>query len=180
MVMCSRCHKRVAVVFVTKIENGNKMNEGLCMKCAKEIGVPVDNMIGDVMNQFGLSPEQLESMEDELGEYMESGLLPSENDDLEEGGAPAIDMPKLFGRESDMPVPVDPSPKSKGSKKANNGEKPKKYKYLDTYCRNLTKRAADGKLDKIIVIEYFFAVNLCAGVTDRCLADTAIFLNGAH
>ena len=150
MVMCSRCHKRVAVVFVTKIENGNKMNEGLCMKCAKEIGVPVDNMIGDVMNQFGLSPEQLESMEDELGEYMESGLLPSENDDLEEGGAPAIDMPKLFGRESDMPVPVDPSPKSKGSKKANNGEKPKKYKYLDTYCRNLTKRAADGKLDKII------------------------------
>ena len=60
MVMCSRCHKRVAVVFVTKIENGNKINEGLCIKCAKEIGVPVDNMLGDVMNQLGMSAEQLE------------------------------------------------------------------------------------------------------------------------
>ena len=150
MVMCSRCHKRVAVVFVTKIENGNKINEGLCIKCAKEIGVPVDNMIGDVMNQFGISPEQLESMEDELGEYMDAGLIPTENDDLEEGGAPAIDMPKLFGKDSDMPIPFEPSQNAKRSKKSNNGEKQKKYKYLDTYCRNLTKRAAEGKLDKII------------------------------
>jgi ATP-dependent Clp protease ATP-binding subunit ClpB len=57
MVMCSRCHKRVAVVFVTKLENGNKINEGLCIKCAKDLGVPIDNMLGDVMSQFGLSPE---------------------------------------------------------------------------------------------------------------------------
>ena len=150
MVMCSRCHKRVAVVFVTKIENGNKINEGLCIKCAKEIGVPVDNMIGDVMNQFGISPEQLESMEDELGEYMDAGLIPTENDDLEEGGAPAIDMPQLFGKDNDMPVPPENFQNTKRSKKTNNGEKPKKYKYLDTYCRNLTKRASEGKLDKII------------------------------
>ena len=141
MVMCSRCHKRVAVVFVTKIENGNKMNEGLCIKCAKELGVPVDNMIGDVMNQFGISADQLESMEDELGQYMGEGLIPTENDDLEEGGAPAIDMPKLFGRDSDMPIPADNARGGKGAKKSNNGEKTKKYKYLDTYCRNLTKRA---------------------------------------
>ena len=150
MVMCSKCHKRVAVVFVTKIENGNKINEGLCIKCAKEIGVPVDNMIGDVMNQFGISPEQLESMEDELGEYMDAGLIPTENDDLEEGGAPAIDMPQLFGKDNDMPVPPENFQNTKRSKKTNNGEKPKKYKYLDTYCRNLTKRASEGKLDKII------------------------------
>ena len=134
-------------MFVTKLENGNKTNEGLCMKCAKEIGVPVDNMLGDVMNQFGLSAEQLDSMENELAEYMGSGLLPSENDDLEEGGAPAIDMPKLFGKDSEMPIPSEPK---KSSQKANKGEKVKKYKYLDTYCRNLTKRAADGKLDRII------------------------------
>jgi len=55
MVMCSRCHKRVAVIFVTKLENGNKLNEGLCIKCAKEMGIPVDNMLGNVMNQFGIS-----------------------------------------------------------------------------------------------------------------------------
>ena len=148
MVMCSKCHKRVAVVFVTKLENGNKSNEGLCLKCAKELGVPIDNMLGDVMNQFGMTPEQLESMEDEFGGFLQNGLIPSENDDLEDGGAPAIDMPKLFGNNSEAPVPFEPA--KGGPKNASKGEKPKKYKYLDTYCRNLTKRAADGKLDKII------------------------------
>ena len=147
MVMCSKCHKRVAVVFVTKLENGNKKNEGLCLKCAKELGIPVDNMIGDVMNQFGISQEQLESMEDEIGGFMQNGLIPSENDDLEEGGAPAIDLPKLFGEDGPMPISSEPKPRSQ---KANKGEKPQKYKYLDTYCRNLTKKAADGKLDRII------------------------------
>ena len=148
MVMCSRCHKRVAVVFVTKIENGNKINEGLCIKCAKEIGVPVDNMLGDVMNQLGMSAEQLEMMENEL-----EGMIPSENDDMEEGGAPAIDLPKLFGSEGNLPVSPDNSGEPRGaksSKKQQSADKAKKYKYLDTYCRNLTKRAADGKLDRIV------------------------------
>ena len=145
--MCSKCHKRVAAVFVTKVENGNKTNEGLCLKCAKELGIPVDNMLGDMMNKFGITSEQLESMEDEFGGFMQDGLIPTENDELEEGGAPAIDMPKLFGDNSDMPIPSEPK---KSSKKEKGGEKPKKYKYLDTYCRNLTKRAADGKLDRII------------------------------
>ena len=149
MVMCSRCHKRVAVVFVTKIENGNKTSEGLCIKCAKELGVPVDNMLGNVMNQFGISADQLESMEDGISSMMEefSGT-PSENDDLEDGGAPAIDMPKLFG---DGNLPMNAPGGAKHNKKDTSaGEKPKKYKFLDTYCRNLTKRAADGKLDRII------------------------------
>ena len=149
MVMCSRCHKRVAVVFVTKIENGNKTSDGLCIKCAKELGVPVDNMLGNVMNQFGISADQLESMEDGISSMMEefSGT-PSENDDLEEGGAPAIDMPKLFG-EGNFPMNAQGAPK-RGKHEAASGDKPKKYKFLDTYCRNLTKRAADGKLDRII------------------------------
>ncbi len=147
--MCSRCHKRVAVVFVTKLENGNKISDGLCIKCAKEMGVPVDNMLGNVMNQFGISGDELESMEDGLNSMMESmSLTPTENDDIEEGGAPAIDMPKLFEN-----VSFPTGPKSQGGqKKKENGEreKQKKYKFLDTYCRNLTRRAADGKLDRII------------------------------
>ena len=149
MVMCSRCHKRVAVVFVTKIENGNKTSEGLCIKCAKELGVPVDNMLGNVMNQFGISADQLESMEDGISSMMEefSGT-PSENDDLEDGGAPAIDMPKLFG-DGNLPMNA-PGGAKRNKKDTSEGEKPKKYKFLDTYCRNLTKRAADGKLDRII------------------------------
>jgi len=149
MVMCSRCHKRVAVIFVTKLENGNKLNEGLCIKCAKEMGIPVDNMLGNVMNQFGISPDQLETMEDSLGDMMQDmSDLPTENDDLEEGGAPAIDMPKLFG-EAGIPITPNPSQKSKDKNKKSS-DTPKKYKFLDTYCRNLTKRAADGKLDRII------------------------------
>ncbi len=148
MVMCSRCHKRVAVVFVTKIENGNKISDGLCIKCAKEMGVPVDNMLGNVMNQFGISADELESMEDGINSMMDSmALTPTENDDIEEGGAPAIDMPKLF---ENAGFSMNPQ-QSKGKKKDGGAsEKQKKYKFLDTYCRNLTKRAADGKLDRIV------------------------------
>ena len=149
MVMCSRCHKRVAVVFVTKLENGNKINEGLCIKCAKDLGVPIDNMLGDVMSQFGLSPEQVEAMENEFGAMVENGEIPSDNDDLEEGGAPAIDMPQLFNN-SGIPTEQPSGAKNKKKAKDSGEEKPKKYKFLDTYCRNLTRRAADGKLDRII------------------------------
>ena len=75
MVMCSKCHKRVAVVFVNKIENGNKMSEGLCIKCARELGIPVDNMLGNMMSQMGISAEQLENMEDEMNDYINYGVI---------------------------------------------------------------------------------------------------------
>ena len=153
MVMCSKCHKRVAVVFVTKIENGNKVTEGLCIKCAKELGVPVDNMLGNVMDKFGITPEQLESMENEVNDMIEGGQMPSFSDSElgEDGGAPAIDFPKLFG-EGGTPVPADPQGNAGGSEKGKkkDADKGKKNKYLDTYCRNLTKRAEDGQLDKIV------------------------------
>ena len=151
MVMCSKCHKRVAVVFVNKIENGNKLSEGLCLKCAKEIGIPVDNMLGNMMSQMGISPEQLENMEDDINNYInEAQNLPTDNDDLEEGGAPAIDMPRLFG---DMGFPAPQSGERKSSENPKNeksDKKQKRYKFLDTYCRNLTRRAQEGKLDRII------------------------------
>ena len=86
--MCSNCHKRVAVIFVTKLENGEKTSQGLCIKCAKDMGLPIDNMMGDIYNKMGISPDQLESMEDELSEMFPQGG--------EDGGAPAIDLPKLF------------------------------------------------------------------------------------
>ncbi len=150
MVMCSKCRKRVAVVFVTKLENGNKVSEGLCIKCAKELGVPVDNMLGDVMNKFGLTPDQLDAMESGMEEMMSEGMIPTANDDLEDGGAPAIDLPQLF-KDAGFPVPEQGAEKAPPKKaKAAEGEKKKKYKFLDTYCRNLTKRAEDGKLDRIV------------------------------
>ena len=59
MVLCSQCKKRMAVMFVTKMENGQKATKGLCLKCAKEMGVPVDNLMGNVMNQLGISPDEM-------------------------------------------------------------------------------------------------------------------------
>ena len=72
MVMCSNCHKRVAVIFVTKLEKGEKTSSGLCLKCAKELGVPVDNMLGDIYGKMGISPEQLGDMENEMAGMLEA------------------------------------------------------------------------------------------------------------
>ena len=150
MVMCSQCHKRVAVIFVTKMENGEKATQGLCMKCAKEMGVPIDKIVGNVINQLGISPEQLENAEKDLGALLQ-GETPSDADDNEDGGAPAIDLPKLF-REAGLAQPT-PSPEGgqgagdKGQKKK---KEEKKLRFLTTYCRNLTQFAREGKLDNII------------------------------
>ena len=155
MTMCSKCRKRVAVVFVAKVENGNKVTEGLCIKCAKELGIPVETMLGNVMDKMGLPPEMIEnmeSMESDINDYLsESGLVPSDNDDGEDGGAPAIPLPKLFDTPAEGVVPAE-SGAANGNppKKEKNRQQQKKYKFLDTYCRNLTRRAAEGKLDRIV------------------------------
>ena len=158
MVMCSNCHKRVAVIFVTKLEKGEKTSSGLCLKCAKELGVPIDNMLGDIYGKMGISPEQLGDMENEMAGMLEA------MDDGEDGGAPAIDLPKLFkdtgifdmfkGGEGNvggeiMPIPKKPEGE-KGAKKPDSKNQKKEYKYLTTYCRNLTRYAREGKLDRIV------------------------------
>ncbi len=151
----------MAVVFITKIEGGEKVSEGLCMKCAKELGLPVENMLGNVFDKFGLTPEQIENMEQDVNDMLaENGGLPSDNDDSEDGGAPAIDFPKLikesglFEAQSNINGTPEQSKskeekkKNKSDKKAEEGEK--KYKFLTTYCRNLTDRARKKELDTIV------------------------------
>lgn len=155
MVMCSKCHKRMATVFLTKTENGQRVTEGLCMKCAKEMGLPTDQMMGNVMGSLGISPEQMQNMEEDIrGLINQVGGVPSDNDDNEDGGAPAIDFPALF-RESGLfgnNTPKEGENSNTKEQKTNekNAPKTKKYKFLDTYCRNLTERAAEGKLDRIV------------------------------
>ena len=166
MVMCSNCHKRVAVIFVTKVENGEKASQGLCVKCAKELGLPIENMLGDIYNKMGITPEQMENMENELSEMVSDG------DDGEDGGAPAIDFPKLFkdsGFMDNFKAMAEKMPPAQGDgsganivpvrknggengKKEQNKEKnqQKQYKYLTTYCKNLTESARRGKLDRIV------------------------------
>ena len=163
MVMCSNCHKRVAVVFLNKIEKGERTSQGLCIKCAKDMGIPIDNMMGDIYQKMGITPEQMESMENELAEMFPSG------DEGEDGGAPAIDLPQLFkdsgiadalkAAAENMPAPkseeggnvVPVNPKA-GKKEQNAGGKqqPKQYKFLTSYCKNLTQSAREGKLDRIV------------------------------
>ncbi|MEE1116588.1 MAG: ATP-dependent Clp protease ATP-binding subunit [Clostridia bacterium] len=154
---------------MTKLENGEKDSRGLCIKCARELGIPVDNMMGGVLDKFGMNAEQLESMEDDITEMLESGGLPSDSDDNEDGGAPAIDFPKLLRESGLFPnaniggnlsnisgnggekLPVEKSAESGEKNREKRKEKgDKKYKFLTTYCRNLTKAAKDGKIDRII------------------------------
>ncbi|MBE6629308.1 MAG: ATP-dependent Clp protease ATP-binding subunit [Ruminococcaceae bacterium] len=151
--MCSKCNKRVATVFVTKVENGQRKTEGLCIRCAKELGLPTDQMMGNVIGKLGISPEQMENLEEEINGLIQGGL-PSDSDDNEDGGAPAIDFPKLF-RESGL----FGNPKEESAEEEKDGEKQKKKekapkekkrKLLETYCRNLTRRAAEGRLDRIV------------------------------
>ncbi|MBR2446043.1 MAG: ATP-dependent Clp protease ATP-binding subunit [Clostridia bacterium] len=157
MVMCSNCHKRVAVIFVTKYENEKKVSKGLCIKCAKEMGIPMENMLGDLSGQLGLSPDQLENMEDELNNMFQNSQLPSEMDDNEDGGAPAIDLPKLFGEGEEnadnaenLPVEQPQKKEKKGGKKEGKKEAGSNYKFLNTYCRHLTGHARQGRLDRIV------------------------------
>ncbi len=165
MVMCARCHKRLAVVFITKMENGQRTSEGLCMRCAREVGLPVNNMLDGLAGQMGISPDQIESMEDTMNEMMSA---PSESDGIEDGGAPAIDLPGLFGEGAfpavpdgdtpdGSPAPADvprqpmgrrPRPHDKGGKERAKDQK--QLKYLTTYCRNLTESARRGQLDRIV------------------------------
>ena len=121
MTMCSKCHKRVAVVFMTRLENGEKSTKGFCIKCAKEFGVPVDNIVGNMIDQLGISPEQLENAENDLASMLGDVQLPSECDDNEDGGAPAIDLPKIF-RDAGLTPPSG----------ADNGAKDKKANDLST------------------------------------------------
>ena len=141
----------MAVVFITKLENGEKKNEGVCITCAKELGLPLDNMLGDMMNKLGISSDGLAGMEDDMAKMMEDGMnLPSVTDDAypddEEARAPAIDLQKLFGSKPENSPNVDGARSGNEEKQKEN----KKRKFLDAYCKDLTREAREGKLDAIV------------------------------
>ena len=149
MQMCSRCHQRIAVVFISRMEDGKTVNEGICLKCARELGI---KPVNDMLEKMGISEEDFDRMSADIGSMM-NGNLPSELDkeNEEDGGAPAIDLPKLFQNAGFTPKPSGEG--GKGNEEEGKGKKapaaPKK-KYLTTYCQNLTDRAKEGKLDRIV------------------------------
>jgi len=130
-------------MFITKIEGGNTTNEGLCLVCAKELGVmPVD----DIMKRFGVSDDDLEAFSEQLS----TGNEPEEGG-FEEGGTPTF--PNLFGNLfKNTPVQKDRDQEKQDSRnnRQQKQDREKRHKYLDTYCDNLTQKAREGKLDRII------------------------------
>ena len=147
--LCSRCKKRTAVVFITRMEGDKPINDGLCLVCAKELGIkPVD----DLLDKFGITDEDVEQMDQQLGELMNPG------EDGEDGFAPggAATFPFLQNLFGNMPNGQGGSGAAEGvSAGAAAPEKPgkkkeKKRKFLDTYCTNLTAKARRGELDRII------------------------------
>ncbi len=136
---------------MTKLENGKRINEGICVTCAKELGLPLDNLLGDMVQKMGLTPDQLAEMENEFSEMMQGGELPEAVDEANrEGGAPAIDMRKLFEESGLFPKSENEKKETNGSAEKASKKENKKKKFLDTYCQNLTRKAKDGELDRIV------------------------------
>ena len=139
--LCSRCKKRVAVIFITKMDGSNNpVNEGLCLRCAKELGI---KPVCDMMDKMGITDEDAENMSDML-------TLSPEDGDFEAGGAPTFPfLNQLFGGK---PADSDSQPKSapkKTAERMKSDPRPKR-KFLDNYCDNLSQKARTGQLDRII------------------------------
>ena len=153
--LCSRCNKNVAVIFITKLEGGQTKNEGLCLKCARELGIkPID----DMMKKMGITDEELDNLTNEMmsafggAEGME-GLMPQPEGDSdgEDDGRTATFpfLNQLFGGNGNAPAAGE-TPRSEKSAPNPKGERPAKRKFLENYCISLTKKAQEGKLDKLI------------------------------
>ncbi len=154
--MCSRCGKNVAIVFITKIENGQTKNEGLCLKCARELHIkPVD----DVINKMGISDEDLDSITGDMMNALSGveDMMDVDNDgsdDSEDDGKTATFpfLNRLFGGPSTPPAQGDGAQNNDRQPRQDGDKAPKqpKRKFLDNYCIDLTARAREGKLDSMI------------------------------
>ena len=156
--LCARCHKNMAVVFINRIENGQSQQEGLCLKCARELHIkPID----DIISKMGINDEELDGLSSEMMEAMQNlsgngdDLMNIENgDDSSDDDGKTATFPflnRLFGAqnaanaENRDSAESDARPRSKDG-----GERKSKRKFLDNYCISLTDRARAGKLDRMI------------------------------
>jgi ATP-dependent Clp protease ATP-binding subunit ClpA len=166
MIMCSKCKKRPAVVFITSVHGTEKKNEGLCLSCAKEMNIP---QVSEYMEKLGISDEEIDRMSEQMMEMLDgdsfemggSGLMPGflsgmDNimDDLKGKIEPYNDS--TDDSESEKSENPDADKKNEGRKspfgfgKGKKDKRQKELKFLNSYCTNLSQRAAEGKLDAII------------------------------
>ena len=145
--MCTKCKKNIAVVFITKIENGVTLNEGYCLKCARSLGVP---QIDSAVKQMGFSEEDLDNLSDEMSSMF--GQMEDNGENEDEVDSQTATFPllnQLFGSSS-LPAKKEEPPKKESGDQELPKKKSKKHKFLDSYCMDLTGRAREGKLDKVI------------------------------
>ena len=136
----------MAVVFITKIENGVSMNEGYCLKCARSLGIP---QIDAAVKQMGFSDEDLDTLSDEMSSVF--GQMDGEDEDEAESRTATFPMlNQLFGSIGGEKRNLPSKKQEPEQEQQNPKEKNKKHKFLDSYCMNLTGRAKEGKLDKVI------------------------------
>ncbi len=140
--ICSKCKKRPAVVFVQRMENGKPISEGLCWVCAKEAGLPQAEQI---MKQMGITDEEMEAMSQQLMEL-------ADGDSFEPGGAGTMPdfLQNLFGGANPLAQTEPESRTEKNEDSKGKDKKKKKYKFLESYCTNLCEKARNGQLDRII------------------------------
>ena len=150
--LCSKCKKNVAVVFISKLDGERTINEGLCLKCAKELGLP---QVDDMMKRMGISDEDLETLNSEMMQAM-NGVeniedLPGgeEGDEEEEGKTATFPfLNRLFSGGEPSKESAEEGRSERREKKESS--KNTKRKYLENYCISLTQKAKDGKLDPVI------------------------------
>ena len=154
--VCIRCQKRPAIIFIQRMDNGQMKQEGYCLHCARELHIkPVD----DLMKQFGMSDQDLDNMENRMESMMEEmgdanplSMMMNMANGGEDADPDSMDEDLIPGSNATFPLGFTSSEKKDGDKKTDrkNGKKPPKRKFLDTYCENLTRKAREGKLDDII------------------------------
>ena len=157
--LCSRCKKNIAVVFITRQENGQNVNEGLCLKCAKNLGLP---QVDEMMRRMGITDEDLDNISNEMmgafgGAENLEGLTDADDPDADnedEDGKTATFpfLSRFFGgnpaaNDAQNGNETEQTQSPRSNKKV---EKGSKHKFLDSYCINLSQRARDGKLDAVV------------------------------
>ncbi len=152
--LCTKCKKNIAVVFITKIENGVSLNEGYCLKCARSLGIP---QIEQAVKNMGFSDDDLDNLSDEMSSmFGQIDQGDGEDDDMDSRTATFPMLNQLFGAgnlpgqgEGNLPAKRKEQSEEKGGEEPGK-KKNKKHKFLDSYCMNLTGRAREGKLDTVI------------------------------
>ena len=141
--VCARCKKRPAMVFITRIDNGNSINEGLCLNCASELGI---KPVNDMLKKMGIDEEAIQGMAAEIDGMMENALVEADSDDSEGTKVPTLNLSELFG----APFKAQPDKDRPKNKKGDTKPEPPSKKLLSTYCTNLNEKALSGGIDRIV------------------------------